>query len=62
MVIRNGCWRRRYGERGVAGLDAPRSGRPRRRGHRQIMATTVETAAEEVLAKANRPPPSHTAH
>lgn len=36
-------WRRRYAERGMAGLsDAPRSGRPRRLDHRQIVATTVK--------------------
>lgn len=36
-------WRRRYGERGMAGLaDAPRSGRPRRLDHRAIVATTLK--------------------
>ena len=37
------AWRRRYGERGMAGLaDAPRSGRPRQLDHRQIVATTLK--------------------
>lgn len=36
------AWRRRYAERGMAGLaDAPRSGRPRRLDHRAIVATTL---------------------
>ncbi|MDU3748165.1 MAG: IS630 family transposase, partial [Cutibacterium avidum] len=36
-------WRRRYTDSGMAGLaDAPRSGRPRRLDHRQIVATTLK--------------------
>ena len=36
-------WRRRYAERGLAGLaDEPRSGRPRRIDHRKIVATTLK--------------------
>jgi len=36
------AWRRRYAERGLAGLaDEPRSGRPRRIDHRGIVSTTL---------------------
>ena len=36
------AWRRRYAERGLAGLaDEPRSGRPRRIDHRRIVSTTL---------------------
>ena len=37
------AWRRRYVERGLAGLaDQPRSGRPRRIDHRRIVSTTLK--------------------
>ena len=46
-------WRNRYAAQGISGLeDDPRSGRPRTIDHRDIVAETLQAAAEEVRGDA----------